>query len=222
MAALIVVGCLTCGAAAAQTEGPTPQELVHQALELIDADKAAEALGLLDQAVADARPFHQALYHRARCLWILGDGDAALADLDAYEAGQITDAERIRSQSLRAEIDAARAPPPPEEAPPRTTRRSIPPGLGFGLTFGGGLATGAGGALAMYGIGEGDAGNDTMDWERWNAGRTPYGIGMGVIAGGAASIATGIVLGTISRPPPAAVAVVPTDGGAYATFALPW
>lgn len=113
MVRLLLTLALLCGGvllavpttAVSQEIDPAAEEAFFAGVALLEAGDPAGAIAKLDQALRIDKQLRRVHYYRAQAWARLGDIDEARADIAAYAAFPLTDAERRQLAELRVEVD---------------------------------------------------------------------------------------------------------------------
>jgi hypothetical protein len=103
---IVPLGVLTADRALAQEIDPAAEEAFFVGVALLEAGDPSGAIAKFDQALRIDRQLRRVHFYRAQAWSTLGDIAEARADLDAYGAFSLSDAERRQLDELRGRIDA--------------------------------------------------------------------------------------------------------------------
>ncbi len=241
LAALTVVA-VAAPARAQDADAERAREYVLQAADLIDVERYAEAIGLLESAIRLNPEARRAWFYKASCHAALEEWDAAAEALDRFETFPLSARQETEAEELRGRIDAARAPPPepapgeepaPAEAPapaeepaPETspTPRPAPPkGTAGGL----GVAVGGAAALGVGVVVVADAYTrvfalDCRCGDPYRRLSTQHDVGAGVAIGGGVAVGVGLVAAMVAsrEGAPATAWVAPDVVGGGLSFGV--
>ncbi len=183
--------------------------LLLQATDLATSGAWADALPVLDRVLSTHPDQPQALYYRALCRLKLGELAGADEDLERYEGIVTSPTDQELGAALRVQLDAALAHDPASQ-PPEPPRRKVGPELPLLLL--GGAAAGLGAGFVANGLVRANRGIEERDRGSYDDGRVPYNLGIGLLAGGGATMVIAIPAGLAFHKPGRAHASVSISG----------